>query len=146
MRDYGDIIGGLLLMAAGAWFAMYSGNYSMGTLRRMGPGYFPVVIGGTIILFGLLVLVPGMLRAGSLPRPEWRPFATISLSVLAFAVIVERFGLVPATIALTLSAALAEPGLKPLRIILLALGLSALGVIVFTQGLGIPLPAFRWPQ
>lgn len=145
-KDYADIIGGLLLIAAGGWFVMHSGNYTMGTLRRMGPGYFPVLIGGMIILFGLLVLVPGMLRAGSMPRPEWRPFATISLSVLAFALLVEPFGLVPATVALTIAAALAEPGLRPLRLALLALGLSALGVLVFTQGLGIPLPAFRWPQ
>lgn len=146
MRDYADIIGGALLIAGGAWFLLHSGHYSMGTLRRMGPGYFPVVIGGMIILFGLLVLVPGLLRAGSLPRPEWRPFLTISASVLAFALIVERFGLVPATFALTIAAALAEPGLRPLRTLLLAIGLSGIGVLVFTQGLGIPIPAIRWPQ
>ncbi|WBV45240.1 tripartite tricarboxylate transporter TctB family protein [Pseudoroseomonas cervicalis] len=146
MRDYADIIGGGLLMAGGIWFLLYSGNYSMGTLRRMGPGYFPLVIGGMIILFGLLVLVPGLLRAGSMPRPEWRPFFTISVSVLAFALVVERFGLIPATFALTIAAALAEPGLRPVRTLLLAIGLSTIGVLVFTQGLGIPIPAIRWPQ
>lgn len=145
-RDYADIIGGLLLIAVGGWFMLHSGNYNMGTLRRMGPGYFPVVIGGMVILFGFLVLVPGMLRIGTMPKPEWRPFVTICLSVLAFALVAEPFGLVPATVALTLVAALAEPGFRPVRTALLALGLSAIGVLVFTQGLGIPIPAFRWPQ
>jgi len=145
-RDYADIIGGAVLIVFGAWFMLHAGGYNMGTLRRMGPGYFPIVIGGLVILFGALVLVPGMLRAGTMPRPEWRPFLTISFSVLAFALIVERFGLIPATVTLTGAAALAEPGLRLVRLALLALGLSAIGVLVFTQGLGIPIPAFRWPQ
>lgn len=143
-KDYADIIGGLLLMGGGAWFVLQAGSYAMGSLRRMGPGYFPVAIGLLIILFGLLVLVPALLRAGPMPRPEWRPFLTISLSVLAFALLVEKFGLVPATVALTVLAAAAEPELRPLRLLLLALGLSGIGVLVFTQGLGIPIPAFRW--
>ncbi|MFC3127272.1 tripartite tricarboxylate transporter TctB family protein [Pseudoroseomonas globiformis] len=145
-RDYKDIIGGALLIAAGIWFTLYAMNYTMGTLRRMGPAYFPICIGIAIVLFGALLLVPAMFRAGDLPRPEWRPFITISLSVLAFALIVERFGLIPATVVMTITAALAEPKLRPVRLALLAVGLSALGVLVFTQGLGIPIPAIRWPQ
>lgn len=146
LKDYTDIMGGLLLMAAGTWFMLHAMEYSMGTLRRMGPGYFPMMIGGLVILFGVLVLIPAMLRAGDMPKPEWRPFVTICASVLAFALTVERFGLVPATFALTILAAFAEPGFRPLRLVLLGLGLSGIGVLVFTQGLGIPIPAFRWPD
>lgn len=143
-RDYNDIIGGALMIAGGAWFSLYAMNYNLGTLRRMGPAYFPLGIGMLVVLFGLLLLLPALRRPGNFPRPEWRPFLAICTAVLVFALTVERLGLVPATLVLTASAAWAElrPNLRVTAI--LAVALSAIAVIVFTQGLGIPIPAFRW--
>ncbi|MBC9206376.1 tripartite tricarboxylate transporter TctB family protein [Roseomonas aerophila] len=142
-RDLADIIGGVALIGGGAWFVLHSTGYNMGTLRRMGPGYFPVIIGSLVCLFGILVMVPAMFRQGTLPVPDWRPFVAICLSVLVFALVVERLGLVPATVCLTFVAALAER-VKPLQVVLLAAGLCVIGVVVFSKGLGIPIPAFRW--
>ncbi|WP_419897039.1 tripartite tricarboxylate transporter TctB family protein [Roseomonas sp. USHLN139] len=144
-RDWADIIGGLLLLLAGAWFMSMAADHSMGSLRRMGPGFMPMGIGVLVMVFGLLVGLPALFRAGAMPLPEWRPFATICLAVLGFALVVEKFGLVPATVVLTVIAALAEPQIRPLRLALLCAALSALGVGVFVIGLGIPLAAFRWP-
>lgn len=144
-KDWADVIGGLLLLAGGLWFMSMAAGQTMGTLRRMGPGYMPMAIGVLVVVFGLLVAVPALFRAGTRPVPEWRPFATICLSVLAFALVVEKFGLVPATVVLTVVAALAEPKLKPLQLGILCLALSAIGVGVFVKGLGIPVAAFRWP-
>jgi hypothetical protein len=142
-RDWADVIGGAILIAGGAWFVLHSTGYQMGTLRRMGPGYFPVMIGTLVSLFGLLLMLPAMFRQGTIRGPEWRPFVAICLSVLAFALSVERLGLVPATVLLTVVAALAE-NVRPLQVVLVAIGLCAIGVLVFTYGLGIPIPAFRW--
>ncbi|WP_159997111.1 tripartite tricarboxylate transporter TctB family protein [Roseomonas sp. 18066] len=144
-KDWADIIGGLLLLVGGIWFMSMAAGQSMGTLRRMGPGYMPMAIGVLVVLFGLLVAVPALFRGGALPVPEWRPFVTICLSVLAFALVVEKFGLVPATVVLTVVAAFAEPRLRPLQLLLLCAALSAIGVGVFVKGLGIPVAAFRWP-
>ena len=63
---------------------------------------------------------------------------------LAFTYLVEPLGLVPATVALVGFAALAERHVRPLRTAILAVALSALAVTVFSWGLGIPVPAFRW--
>lgn len=142
-RDVADIIGGALLIAGGVWFVLHSADYQMGTLRRMGPGYFPVIIGSLVSLFGILLFIPALFREGTIENPDWRPFLTICASVFAFAMIVEKFGLVPATVGLTVAAAFAE-NVRPLQIVLLAIGLSIIGVVVFSHGLGIPVPAFRW--
>lgn len=143
-RDYADIIGGALMILGGAWFTSYALNYNIGSLRRMGPGYFPVCIGILIAVFGLMLLLPALRRPGTIPVPEWRPMLWICGAIFAFTITVERFGLVPATVALTVLAAMADNRPRPMTTVVLAAALSLIGVVIFTWGLGIPMPAFRW--
>lgn len=146
-RDYIDLFGGALLLAFGVWFAWYAGaEYDMGSTRRMGPGYFPVWLGWLVAAFGLLILVPAWLRHGEMPAPKIRPFLTIIVSGLVFAAIVERLGLVAAVVSLVVISALAEERFHLVRTVILAVVLAALAVTVFSWGLGIPIPAFRWSQ
>lgn len=143
--DWTDVIGGALLLAFGLWFLAHAvENYNIGMLRRMGPGYFPAALGVLVAAFGLLIMLPALFRHGELPRPAWRPLATITVAGLAFALIIEPYGLVPATIALVCIAALAETQVRLLRTAILAVCLSFMAVLVFAEGLGIPTPAFRW--
>lgn len=143
-KDYADIIAGALMTAGGIWFASYALNYNIGSLRRMGPGYFPVCIGILTAILGLVLLLPALRRPGSMPVPEWRPLLWICGAVFAFTITVERFGLVPATVALTVLAAMAEDQPRSVTTVVLAAALSLIGVVIFTWGLGIPMPAFRW--
>jgi TctA family transporter len=76
-RDYGDIIGGVALIVGGTAFAIIGADYNIGTLRRMGPGYFPLSIGIILIAFGFLVALPALIRAGVTPKPEWRPLVNL---------------------------------------------------------------------
>jgi len=124
--------------------ALSSLNYAIGTARRMGPGYFPFGVGCLVLLLGVICFVPALRRAAPIPDIEWRPFIWICSSVLAFMLVVERFGLVPATIALTLCAVVADGKPRVIQTAALAAILSFLGVLIFSWGLGMPLPAFRW--
>ncbi|MCB4821320.1 tripartite tricarboxylate transporter TctB family protein [Roseicella aerolata] len=144
-RDYVDVVGGVGLVLFGGWvYAHAAAEYDFGTLRRMGPGFFPAALAVLLMVFGALLAVPALFRSGEGPRISVRSFLSILAGILAFAWLIEPFGLVPATIALVGLAALAEPGFRPIRTALLAVALSALGVLIFSQGLGIPIPAFRW--
>src|SRR5690606_5250695 len=94
--DYRDLIGGVLIMLIGA-AAMYHSltAFSLGTAGRMGPGYFPALVSGLLVLCGIVILIPALRRAGPMPSIEFRPLLWISLSTLAFAVLLVPFGLVP---------------------------------------------------
>ncbi|WP_245215668.1 tripartite tricarboxylate transporter TctB family protein [Pararoseomonas baculiformis] len=142
--DYADAIGGVLLIVGGIWFALYAMNYDMGTARRMGPAYFPFGIGCLVALFGLGCLLGALRRAGAMPVIEWRPFFAICGAVLAFTLVIERFGLIPATIALVLISALADEKPSATVTIILAAALCLVGVGIFSWGLGIPMPILRW--
>jgi hypothetical protein len=144
-RDWTDVIGGCVLLLFGLWVFWHAQtHYDFGQMRRMGPGAFPGALGLLVTIFGLLILVPAWFRPGELPRPAVRPLLAIIAGGLSFAFLIEPAGLVPATVALVVIVSLAERELRWLRTAVLAVALSAMAVLVFTKGLGIPVPAFRW--
>jgi len=144
--DYRDVIGGGLIVLAGAG-AMYHSMtaFNMGTLARMGPGYFPALVSGLFILCGLAIMIPALMRAGEMPTIEWRPLIWISLSTLAFAMILVPFGLIPAIIAQTILASISDSKLSWLGSLILAVSVAVGATLIFKVGLGLVVPAFAWP-
>jgi hypothetical protein len=141
-----DFLGGLVLIALGLFFALYaSGNYSIGELRRMGPGFFPVALGWVLAVLGVLLLLSSL--SGPVQRVggiAWRPFVTVVAGLSVFALMVERTGMIPSTIVLTVIVALAERRFRPVRTLVLSLVLAGVAVLIFSWGLGLPIPAVRW--
>lgn len=140
-----ELVAGGLLIAIGLWYATYAlGEYSYGSARRMGPGYFPTWVGYIMAGLGAGITLLGVLRPGDLPKVALRPMLAMVCGGFAFAATVESFGLVPAVFALVIIGTLAEHPYRPLRTLVLAACLSAIGVVLFSYGLGIPLTPFRW--
>ena len=138
-----DLIGGLLSVALGTFALVTASDYPMGTLLRMGPGLFPSVIAALIVLLGL-----ALIAAAFRSRPSrssgaisLRPVLMIGTGVVLFAVMLERWGLVPATLALVLVSSLAEPRWRPLRAAALAIAVTALVYVIFIVVLQIPVSA-----
>ncbi len=134
----------LVVVAEGVIVIAVGWSYPMGTVARMGPGYVPVLLGGALALIGV-GLVFEVLRSDP-TRLAFSPRAFIALmsGLVAFAVLVERAGLVPAIWALVFLSVMGE---KPVRIknaVGISIGMSLIGVFVFIKGLGVPLSIFWW--
>jgi Tripartite tricarboxylate transporter TctB family len=136
-----DVWAGLMLIAIGAAAVLIARNYPFGTALRMGPGYFPVVLGGVLILFGLAILAGG-LRDGERIEGSWslRALIILPLSLILFGVLMQYGGFVPAMLVLIFGSATASSEFKLIEVLLFALGLTALSVVVFVWGLGLPYP------
>ena len=68
-RDTRDLVGGLALTVIGLFAAYYAHeHYEIGNLRRMGPGFFPVSLGLTLAVLGVLVALPAWFRQGPVYR------------------------------------------------------------------------------
>jgi hypothetical protein len=154
---YRDCCGGLLLIVIGLGATIQAQSYHIGSLRRMGPGFFPAALGIILALTGIVLLVSaivanapagtsgqnqGQHAIAAQPRyaPEWRGWLCICLSVVAFALLAEYTGLLPATFASVFIAALGDRDNSLRDILLLSVGMSIAGVVVFWWGLGIILP------
>lgn len=140
-----DLVAGTLLLAVGAFVIWESGHYDMGRMTNIGPGFFPRILGIVLALAGVGTILTAFGREGAMPPLRLRVAAAVGLSLLAFALIVEPLGLVPATIALTVISRFAEPRPGLLRVLVLAVLLSALCTAVFVWGLKLPLSVVKLP-
>ena len=136
-----DAWAGLLLIAVGAGAILVARDYPFGTAVRMGPGYFPVMLGALLILFGLAILAAG-LRRGERIAGSWslRALFVLPLSLILFGLLMQHAGFVPAMLVLIFGAAAAGSEFRFMEVLLFALALTALAVAVFVWGLGLPYP------
>jgi Tripartite tricarboxylate transporter TctB family len=136
-----DVWGGLMLIAIGAATVFIARDYPFGTALRMGPGYFPVILGALLILFGLAILAGG-LRRGEQIEGSWslRALIILPLSLILFGVLMQYAGFVPAMLVLIVGSATASSEFRLVEVLLFALGLTVLSVVVFVWALGLPYP------
>jgi hypothetical protein len=143
LRNNKDFLAGLLFTALGVLTVFFARHYPMGVAARMGPGYFPTVLGGLLCLFGLYILIRG-LRSGEPVQGAWgwRPLGLITLSFVVFGFTMEKLGLVPSLMLLFFIAALAGREFRFREVLLLAVLMSAFAAAVFVYGLRLPYPLF----
>jgi hypothetical protein len=143
--DIRDVIGGLLLAAIGLFFVLGALDMHIGEARRMGPGYFPMVLGIVAVGVGALIAIPALFRSGTLASVNWRPLVAVMASILAFALVMPRMGLLPAVFAAVVVASYGDPRSRLWQTVLLALGLAGAAWTVFIYGLGLPMIVYRAP-
>jgi hypothetical protein len=136
-----DFWSGAMLIAIGVAAIAIARGYPLGTSLRMGPGYFPTMLGGLLILGGLYLVGKG-LRSGDTLEPGWslRALILVPLSLVLFGFLMERVGFIPALFVLIFGSALAGREFNFLEVLLLAIGLTILSVVVFIWALGLPYP------
>ena len=144
-RDWHDLWGGAAMVAIGCFVALYSlANYDFGSLRQMGPGFFPVTLGALLAGLGLLIALPAWRRAGE-ARPFAMPEAIAILTAIAlFGLGLQKLGLVATTASAVLIASLPAPRGGWLWRVILAGVITALTWLVFKQGLQMTMPV--WPD
>lgn len=137
-----DFKAGLLYVVFGAAAILLARNYSFGTPRQMGAGFFPIVLGGILVAIGVLCIARSFVVSGhAVGKIAWRPLAIVTGSVVLFGVLLPTAGLPIALVALGLLSASASSRfrLDPKAIAGL-LVLAGLCTLLFVRGLNVPLP------
>ena len=145
VEDKADLAAGLLIALLGGAVAVYAASsYDLGTLRRMGPGMFPMGLGALMGALGLILALGAARRSLTLARDrvgvEFRSAALATAGVTAFGLLIRPAGLVLAVLAVVIIPAFADRKNQPLSIIVLAVALAVLAVAIFHWLLGLPMP------
>ena len=116
-------------------------GYQMGSSVRMGPAYFPVMLGGLLAFLGLLVLLDSLVEEGpAVAKFHFRPLIFIAISSLAFAYLLKPLGLVLASVALVFISAYGGHEFKWKEVAIMSVVLVIFSVLVFVKGLSLPFP------
>ena len=143
-RNNRDFFAGLLYILTGTVAIYMALDYPFGSALRMGPGYFPRVLGGIMIAFGIAVMLMGMKNNEKI-KGYWsiRALIVLPLSAVVFGILMEEAGFIPALAALIPAAAASGKEFKWLEVTLLSIGLIVISVCIFIWGLGLPYPLIK---
>jgi hypothetical protein len=139
-----DLLAGLIFIAFGLAFGYASLGYDLGSALRMGPGYFPLVLAGILVVLGAVIVVEGFFEVEEQPigKAPWLALVLLVAALLVFGFTVRGLGLVPALVIAVFMSAFASRHTTLLSAIALAVGLTLLCVLIFVYGLGLPLRLF----
>ena len=137
-----DFWAGLMFIGFGLFFMIWAvTHYQMGTAVRMGPAYFPAVLGGLLAFLGLLVLLESLAMEGPpVAAFSFRPLILISLACVVYGYIMKPAGLIVATAALVFISAFGGHEFKWREVAILFLVLITFSILVFVKGLTLPFP------
>lgn len=139
-----DFWSGLMFIAFAAVALLSARGYSLGSAGKMGPGYFPMLLGGVLAFIGLILIARSFAIFGeSVGQLKIVPLAVVALAVCLFAFSIETLGLVVALFLVTVISARASREFRLIEAGMLAAVLAAFAVSVFVYGLRLPLPV--WP-
>jgi hypothetical protein len=138
--DRADAAAGLLFILFALFFGLQSLGLELGTAFRMGPGYFPLVLSGVLMLFGLAILFNAIKSEGGegMGSFAWRGIAFILPAPIFFGLTVRGLGFVPAIFLTTLIAGLASLKMRLHWALLLAVAVTVFSTVVFSYALGLP--------
>lgn len=156
IKNQPDFYSGLMFMVAGLAFAWGATNYNVGTGARMGPGYFPLMLGILMALVGC-VIVFSTLVAKHAPEEKigkwaYRPLFYIIAANVVFGILLAglrpiglpAFGLIVAIYALTFIASMAQSDWKFKPTLILATALAIGSYLTFVMALKLQFPV--WPE
>jgi hypothetical protein len=156
VKSQKDFYSGLMFMGVGIAFAWGATNYTIGEGARMGPGYFPLVLGILLALIGLFVTFEALVVETEDGEPigafAWKPLCFIIGSNIIFGILlaglpklgIPAMGLIVAIYALTFVAALAGEEFKAKEVAILATVLAIGSYLAFIVLLKLQFPV--WPS
>jgi hypothetical protein len=145
LRNEQDLAAGLFLVLIAVLAYVFAADLPVGRAVRMGPGYLPTLLSWLLGGLGLMIAARGFTIDGPrLERWYWRPLIALTLSLLVFAALLERAGMLIAIFAAVAVCSFAAPRPRLAQVLAVAVVLSIGCALLFKYLLGLPLVLLPW--
>ncbi len=137
-----DVLAGSAFIGFGLAFAIGATTYEIGTALRMGPGYFPLVLGGLLALLGVVIIAKAFIASegAEIGPVPWKAAGLIVAALLFFGATIRGLGVVPSVFMTALLAGWSGHRPGAVAPVVIAIGLTTLSVIIFIVALQLRLP------
>ncbi|MEF9944421.1 MAG: tripartite tricarboxylate transporter TctB family protein [Burkholderiaceae bacterium] len=149
IKDQRDFWSGVMFAGFGVFFVGFAQEYDMGTASRMGPAFFPTVLGALLAFLGGVIALKGLVTRptdgtdGTVGHFDWRAVILVLGAVAVFAFLLKPAGIVIAMMAMITIASLGSHEFKWLEIVGVCAVMGAIVWAVFIYGLKLTIPV--WP-
>ena len=143
IRNQRDFWAGVLFIVTGLIFMVLSRQYNVGTSAKMGPGYFPMALGGLMALLGLMVLIPSLLSKAEelkITKIEPRMVLLVLVAVAVYAFALPKLGFIVALFALIVISSIASHEFNLKTTLISSVVLLVFSWLVFVKGLELQFP------
>lgn len=147
IRNHRDLWAGVMFFVIGMIFAVLSQQYHVGTAAKMGPGYFPLMLGGLLAFLGLIIFSGAFAKSNEELRLTPFGFREIGLvlgSVALFGALLPSMGVAVALVVLLGVSALASHDFSLRDTLIAIVVLAVFSYLVFVKGLALQFPL--WPK
>ena len=139
-----DVASGMFFIAVGV---LYGGiawhSLPMGSSLEMGPGYFPIVLSGILIVLGVIIAGHALFAGKGHETPfgvvPWRGLIMLSLATIVFAAFIEDLGLLPGVFVAVFLASLSSEN-SVVRNVVISLSIALFCTAIFGYGIRLTLP------
>ena len=144
LRNNKDFWAGMMFIGVGAAAMFIARGYRFGSALRMGPGFFPTVLGGILIGFGVCIMAVGLRNQQKIEENlTIRALAFLPFSLVLFGILMNLAGFIPAVVALVFISAASGKEFKVTEVLMLTVLLTVTSVALFVWGLGLPYPLIK---
>jgi hypothetical protein len=147
IRNHRDFWAGVLFIITGLLFVLLSRQYTLGTAAKMGPGYFPTILGGLMALLGLGIMLPAFAKRSPelrVPKIEFKMVFLVLLAVAVYAATLPKLGFIVALFLLILISSTASHEFKLRTTLIASVVLLGFSWLVFVKGLELQFPFLPW--
>jgi len=143
IRNHRDFWSGVLFITTGLLFVALSRQYTLGTAAKMGPGYFPTILGGLMAFLGLLILLPSLAKRGPevrVAKMDFRAILLVIVAVAVYAATLPKLGFIVSLFLLIGISSLASHEYKLKTTLISSVVLLVFSWLVFVKGLELQFP------
>lgn len=140
-----DLLGAGFAIVLGLFVLFESSHYTLGTLRDMGPGYFPRMFSVLLIILGALLALAALLSKDTAERislPRLGSVIFIGAAFISFALLIDRFGMIPAVFSAVFLSTFASSNVRIGRSLVLSAATACACAALFVFALGLPIKVF----
>jgi hypothetical protein len=143
IRNHRDFWSGVLFVVTGVLFMVLSRQYNLGTAAKMGPGYFPTILGGLMAALGLLIMLPAFSSKGPevrVDKVDFKSIVLILVAVAVYAATLPKLGFIVSLFLLIMISSLASHEFKLTTSLVSSVVLLVFSWLVFVKGLELQFP------
>jgi hypothetical protein len=141
-----DFWSGVMFICCGLFFALFALKYDFGTAQRMGPAYFPTMLGGLLAVLGVIIALKGLARTERDSKVEKFNFKEVGWvlgSVTLFGILLVPAGAMIAIFVLVVISMMGSHEFHWKEVLILSVAMAIMVYMVFIWGLGVTIPV--WP-